>query len=404
MNSYHQPHPGQYSQPQTIQSTQFPHANGQATAYDNHQLHGPQASEATRSSTATTTQPYTVPAAPQYLQQPFQYLSPGGPVTMGAGYQQTPTTGANHIVQPQHTQNQQPMISQVSQQPPVLQPQLQPPVIPQESLQPLPQHYSMASGMQFSDQSQQITQQQQQQQMFQQPTIPQQPRQLPAVDFTQLLISSPAPQQVPGNDFSQLMQAAPPVNTSSSMVTTITTRTEIYKGANAGGEARKQAEAKGDQETQRFEEKVQKLIRRICPCPRGVRWYNSPEGYMCAEGIHFLYHKNIDTAFERPGWIPRVTWVNTTNNPEAQACGQVFLFHPPQAAFDQPMHRVHASFARLMKQEGAVFRGENRDGRKRQGCTDECLDGLGSMEEGDAVRFLRRSGFDPNATRHALFR
>lgn len=186
MNSYHQPHPGQYSQPQTIQSTQFLNANGQATAYDNHQFHGLKASEATRSSTVTTTQPYAIPPAPQYLQQPFQYLSPGGPVAMGAGYQQTPTTGANRFVQPQHTQNQQLMISQVSQQPPVLQPRLQPPVIPQQSLQLLLQHYSLASGMQFSDQSQQITQQQQ---MFQHPIIPQQPQQLPAVDFTQLLKS-----------------------------------------------------------------------------------------------------------------------------------------------------------------------------------------------------------------------
>ena len=70
----------------------------------------------------------------------------------------------------------------------------------------------------------------------------QQPQQPPPIDFTQLLAPPPAPQQVPGNDFSQLMQAAPPVETSTSVVTTTTTRTETYKGANAGGEARKKAE------------------------------------------------------------------------------------------------------------------------------------------------------------------
>lgn len=232
----------------------------------------------------------------------------------------------------------------------------------------------------------------------------QQPQQPPPIDFTQLLAPPPAPQQVPGNDFSQLMQAAPPVETSTSVVTTTTTRTETYKGANAGGEARKKAEAKGEQEIQRFEEKVQKLISRICPCPMGAQWYNSPEGYMCAEGIHFLYHKDIDRAFKRPGWMPQVTWVNTTNNPDVHTSGQMFLFHPPQVAFDQPMHRVHAAFARYVRQQECIFRGAERDRAKRQGCTGECFGGLKGMEEGKFDQYLRRSGFDPNATRHAMFR
>jgi hypothetical protein len=49
----------------------------------------------------------------------------------------------------------------------------------------------------------------------------------------------------------------------------------------------------------------------------GRPWYNSFEGYMCGEGIHFLYHKDIDTAFKKPGWLPQVTWVNTWGDPEA---------------------------------------------------------------------------------------
>ena len=401
MNSHNLP-PRQHSQPQTNQYTQIPNANGQATSFANHQFDDSQASGITTSCTRMTTQQYTVPPGPQYLQQPSQHLPPAEPFATGATYPSSSTIDAHHFVQSQQMQIQQPMVSHTPQQLSALQPQLQSLAVLQQSQQHLPQHHSMTPHMQHSDQSHYMMQRQQQ--MFQQPPLPQQPQQLPAIDFTQLLEPSPASQQVLGTDFSQLMKAAPPVNTSSNVVTTTTTRTETYKGANAGGEARRQAEAQGEQEIQRFEEKVQKLIRRICPCPSGAQWYNSPEGYMCAEGIHFLYHKDIDTAFRRPGWIPRVTWVNTTNNPDVQACGQVFLFHPPQVAFDQPMHRVHASFARLMKQKGAVFRGKERDRTRRQGCTDECLDGLEGMDEGKVDRFLRRSGFDPYATRHAMFR
>ncbi|GAB7332928.1 hypothetical protein MBLNU13_g04636t1 [Cladosporium sp. NU13] len=194
---------------------------------------------------------------------------------MRAIHRSSSISGANRFIQPQYIQNQQPMVSQMPQQPPILQSQLQPPAMLQQPKQHLPQHHSMTSGMHYSDHFQLVTQQQQhishQPRISLQPPIPQQPQQPPAIDFTQLLEPSTAPQRVPGNDFSQLMQAAPPANTSSSVVTTTTTRTEIYKGANAGGEARKQAEAKGEQEIQRFEEKLQKLIRLICPCPSGAR-------------------------------------------------------------------------------------------------------------------------------------
>jgi hypothetical protein len=172
------------------------------------------------------------------------------------------------------------------------------------------------------------------------------------VDFSQLTQALPGPQKSTSNDFSQLMRAAPPTNATSSVVTTTTThskKTETYSGANAGGKARKQVESKGDKEVQRFESKVQKLIKDIGVCPTGRSWYNSFEGYMCGEGIHFLYHKDIDKAFKQPGWLPQVTWVNTWGDPEAQNSGLVYSMHPPQIAFDQPMHRVHAEFFRSRK-------------------------------------------------------
>lgn len=407
MDSHYQPQPGQYSQPQIIQSPQILNANGPATAYDNHQFHGPQASEATTSSTTAITQQYTVPSAPPMSAAAISVSSARRTGRSGSGLSSNFYYGYEPICSAStYTQNQQPMVSRVSQQPSILQPQLQPRVMLQQPKQHLPQHYSIASGMQYSDQSQQMTQQQQQQQMFQKSIIPQQPQQPPAIDFTQLLESSPAPQQVPGNDFSQLMQAAPPVNTSSSVVTTTTTRTEFYKGANAGGKARKQAEAKGEKEVQRFEQKVRKLIRSICPCPMNAPWYNGMDGYICGEGIHFLYHKDIDRAFAQPGWMPRVTWVNTLNDPEARGSGTFRFVHPPPIAFHEPMHRIHRNFMQAVRRDGSFeiqASGSEGDGLQGSGCDDECMRGIDTVSKAESHRHLRENGFNPHATRHAMF-
>jgi hypothetical protein len=252
--------------------------------------------------------------------------------------------------------------------------------------------------MQYSGQSQSVAHQQQQQ-MYQQPQQP------PTIDFTQLLASPPPLQQVPEHDFSQLMQAAPPVNTSSSVVTTTAIRTETYKGSNAGGKARKQAEAKGEKEVQRFEEKVQKLIRRICPCPMGAQWYNGVDGYLCGEGIHFLYHKDIDKAFTQPGWLPAVTWVNTSNDPEARYSGSFHCPHPPPVAYHEPMHRVHRNFMQAARRSGLFnIQAREEDSSRESGCNDECLKGVDIVSKAEANRQLRELGFDPYATRHAMFK
>jgi len=200
------------------------------------------------------------------------------------------------------------------------------------------------------------------------------------------------------------MQAAPPVDTSSNVVTTTTTRTETYKGANAGGEARKQAEAKGEEEVQRFEKKVQKLIKRICPCPMNAPWYNGVDEYLCGEGIHYLYHKDIDKAFARPGWLLRVTWVNTFDDPEALGSGSWYAVHPPAVAFREPMHRVHKNFMQAARRSGGfVLQGDEGNGMRNSGCDDECLRGLESVSEAESHRHLRENGYDPYATRHAMF-
>lgn len=200
------------------------------------------------------------------------------------------------------------------------------------------------------------------------------------------------------------MQAAPAVETSSNVVTTTTTRTETYKGANAGGKARKQAEDKGEKEVQRFEQKVKKLIKRISPCPMNAPWYNGANGYICGEGIHYLYHKDIDKAFTQPGWLPAVIWVNTFNDPEARLSGTFCFIHPPPVAFHEPMHRVHRNFMQAVRRS-RLFEAQagKGDGTRELGCADECLGGVDVVSKTESYRHTLENGFNPWATRHAMF-
>ena len=240
MNCQYQSLPGQYPQLQNIQSSPTPGADGQGAVHYHHQHLGPQISYTSGSPTIQTSQQHAGPSGAQYLQQPSQYPPtsqfsiPARSATTPVGHPQSTTAGADQFTQGQYVHSQQSSMvpqPQVSQQPLVLQPQWQHQTMPRKSHQQAIQHQSMVSNMQYQvrshDQFQDVAQQQ-----TQQP---------PAIGFTQLLKPSPGPQQTLGNDFSQLMQAAPLVNTSSNVVTTTTTRTETYKGANAGGDARKQA-------------------------------------------------------------------------------------------------------------------------------------------------------------------
>jgi hypothetical protein len=339
-------------------------ANGQGPISQSHQClgSGPQMQTATyTSNSTTTTQQQTTTTTPNHLNN-----------ACIPAYQQPVSPNPQYTGQPQNLLYQQQVVTQRPQEKQqFLVPQLQPAPAPQQVLL---QYQQQPQDVQSSSRSPFIAQdlpQHQQQPMIQypQPQVSSQPslidlQQPRTIDFSQLVQPPPGPQQSTANEFSQLMQAAPLANATSSVVTTTTThskKAETYSGANAGGKARKQAESKGDVEVQRFESKVQKLIKDIGVCPMGRPWYNSFEGYMCGEGIHFLYHKDIDTAFKKPGWLPQVTWVNTWGDPEAQNLGTFYAMHPPQIAFDQPMHRVHAGFLRTSKIMGCIT---GDDGKK----------------------------------------
>lgn len=451
MNNPYQPQPGQYSHAQNIQHIHSPGGDGQGTTHGNRQILGPQGQAATFASASSTT---TTTTSQQYTVTPNHQHAPG---TYPLPNLQLTSSGSSSTGQLQHMQQQQPS-PYLSIQQPTVQPGHNAMHVPYQQLYP--------SGTHNTAQSQYVRQQQQQQfttpqpqmphqqavhqlqshdtvmspqplmlpstdqlstsvgtptaQVYQQPQISQhppvfqqpplnspvileQPQQSSSVNYTQLW----QPQQATGSNYSQLMQAAPTTDTSSSAMTTTTTatRTETYKGANAGGEARKQAETRGNGEVQRFEQRVQKLIKSIGTCPSGAPWYNGVDGYLCAEGIHFLYHKDIDKAFKQPGWIPRVTWVNTLIDPEATSSGQYHITHPPPTAFDQPMHRVHRLFMSTVRRMGIfVLRGIELEGLRKKGCNDECLRGLETQSVEETDRHLRWQGYDPNATRHAMFR
>jgi hypothetical protein len=406
MNNQYQHQSWQQPYLPNTQPTQPISATGQGPIPQSHQYpgSGPQTQAATyTSNSTTTTQQQTTTTSSNLLNNVYI-----------PAYQQSVSPNPQYPDQSQNLVYQQQVVSQwpnESQQ--YMVPQPSPAPAPQ---QVPPQYQQQQQVVQSSPQPPLITQdlpqyQQQPTLKYPQPQVSSQPPLLdfqhPAkVDFSQLTQALPGPQKSTSNDFSQLMRAAPPTNATSSVVTTTTThskKTETYSGTNAGGKARKQVESKGDKEVQRFESKVQKLIKDIGVCPTGRSWYNSFEGYMCGEGIHFLYHKDIDKAFKQPGWLPQVTWVNTWGNPEAQNSGLVYSMHPPQVVFDQPMHRVHAESFRSAKMMGSVQDIESKEKAKLQGCTAECFRGATWVSREQMKRDSRARGFDPNATRHAMF-
>lgn len=223
-------------------------------------------------------------------------------------------------------------------------------------------------------------------------------------DFTQLMKATPGQNPPPVNDFTHLMQAAPLVDESSnSTTTTTTTKVESYIGADAGGQARKAAEAKGDKELKVFEEKVQTLFRSVKVCPMNWPWYNMEDGYLYAEGIHFLHHKDIDMAFKLPGWRPEVMLVNTWHDPSSQVSGTYHPLHPPPIDYFQPMHRAHKLFIQQAKTIG-VYNTTRGKGMDSSGCVAAaCLDGIEECTNEETDRRLRAEGYTPGASRHFLF-
>lgn len=224
-----------------------------------------------------------------------------------------------------------------------------------------------------------------------------------------VLIGKPSPPKDP----SQPLQTPPPAKKSSkksskkistteqttTKTTTETTTRKRYEGDDAGGKAREAAEKKGEKEVHRFEKKVQKVIRSIDVCPMNFPWYNTKAGYLCAEGIHFLYHKDIDMAFEKPGWLPRVTLVNSFDDPEFQTRGLLHRVHPPEIDHEQPMHRTHRRFCRKAAKDFA-FASDN----KTDPCVKaNCFKGAPGFDVNTINNMARGRGFDPDSGRHGMF-
>lgn len=200
-------------------------------------------------------------------------------------------------------------------------------------------------------------------------------------------------------------KANTPVTTShNNTATTKTTKVEKYSGANAGGKARQEAEAKGEKELQRFEKKVQTLIRTMGVCPMQIRWYNTHEGYLCGAGTHFIDHKDIDMAFERPGWFPQVTIVNSFDDPESRVSGLSRPVHPPPVDYFQDMHQVHRNFILQSRMMGAGATTSQQTGKGVSGCEAAgCLNGMKKQGMAETDRDLRSRGFIPEASRHTWF-
>jgi hypothetical protein len=59
---------------------------------------------------------------------------------------------------------------------------------------------------------------------------------------------------------------------------------------------------------------------------------------------------------------------------------------------------------RVVRNMGFALLGSQADDLRRKGCDDACLRGLESVSKKEGERDLRQRGYDPDATRHAMFR
>lgn len=227
------------------------------------------------------------------------------------------------------------------------------------------------------------------------PTLPP-PSTTPAP--AQLIRHDPTPPAAPASNAN--MQLANP----SIAITTTQTTTERYKGEHAGGTARAEAARTGSQALTRFEQTVQTLLRHVGNCPSGHPWYVTDNGYLCAEGWHFVYHTDIDKAFQQPGWRPPVVHCNLPAgaDPEADATGFLVAIHPPPIDYWQPMHRAHAAMMMTMKMQGYGWGGETEKAKVSSKC--ECFDRLGMPTNHDSMRRLRQAGFRPELSSHGKIR
>jgi hypothetical protein len=113
-----------------------------------------------------------------------------------------------------------------------------------------------------------------------------------------------------------LREASEPQVQMETTTTTTQTRTELYKGTNDGGEMRKLTEAKGELAVKQFEKDVAVMLQCFVPVRGAERWCCMQGGYLCSDGLHAVYHADIDKALSYPGHSPSVCTVNSLESPD----------------------------------------------------------------------------------------
>ena len=156
--------------------------------------------------------------------------------------------------------------------------------------------------------------------------VPRQVQYLPSPPAPQ---SAPAPTQQPAINYEALLRAPPPASSAGyqnngsglqnqqTIVTTTTNalelRNEEYAGANSGGQARRQAAARGEAALQQFDRDVQaRLIQASnSACPMGLEYFVVNDGYLCRGTHHFVSHDEVDAMLngQRP-YGPYIEFVN----------------------------------------------------------------------------------------------
>jgi len=242
-----------------------------------------------------------------------------------------------------------------------------------------------------------------QQQAFRQPNVAQQlPTQQKIQDDISKVLQQAAQYQTqppvpqPVKPSSKNNKASTTTTTATN--TTNTSRTERYEGEKAGGRARKAAEKQGEKGVKNFEEKVALILEIFIPSCEAEKWYCMGEGYLCSDGLHVVYHKDIDRAVERPGHVPSVLPVNTRASQSAAVSGQATPWHPPQVDPEQPMHKNHREFTRYCVARGCVSSGSGR----LNGCT--CTEQFQRTTNAAATEILERQGFAPEMEQHDIAR
>ncbi|KAK5723917.1 hypothetical protein LTR17_013759 [Elasticomyces elasticus] len=157
----------------------------------------------------------------------------------------------------------------------------------------------------------------------------------------------PPRSQLPQPDYSYLLRsppvelAAPATPAVQSSTTTTITSTARYEGFDAGGEARRLAEARGQAAVHQHQ------------------WFNMNGGWICGGGTHFIWHDDVDelllgtTSRTSPTVIP----VNSRNS-QRLLCSPA---HPPDTVHHLPMHQAHRDYMRYLARKDVPVTSEPRD-------------------------------------------